>query len=118
RHSSIRSGTAGDHPSHPHTGAHHANLDREVGSTMTAVKRANGVMAGAVLAYLQREADLDGLATVSSGEIGTALGVTAGSAQRHLSALAEAGLITQAGHTRGVKGYAIMAYQLSDEVSP
>ena len=93
-----------------------AHLDREVRSTMTAHHRAPGVTAGAVLAYLQREADLDGLATVSSGEIGTALGVTAEGARHHLSALAEAGLIAQAGRTQGVKGHAIMAYQLSDEV--
>jgi predicted ArsR family transcriptional regulator len=83
---------------------------------MAAQTRANGVTVGAVLAYLQREADLDGLVTVSSAEIGEEVGTSGVNAAVHLRALTDAGLISPAGRVKGVKGHPILAYQLSDEV--
>lgn len=82
---------------------------------MTTTQRANGVTAGAVLAYLQREADLDGLVTVSQAEIGDHLGVSIVAAGEHLRNLRDAGLIAAAGRTQGVRYHPILAYQLSDE---
>lgn len=84
---------------------------------MSAVKRANGLTIGAVLAYLQQEADLDGLATVSMVEMGEALGVTPQVIGHHLQGLVAEGLISREGRTSGVKGHSISAYQLSEEVS-
>lgn len=78
-------------------------------------RRANGVTAGAVLAYLLREADLDGLVTVSSEEVGRAVGISEAAAGVHLRNLVDRGLISPAGRVKGVQHHAIIAYQLSDE---
>lgn len=74
-----------------------------------------GVTAGAVLAYLQREADLDGLVTVSQGEVAAAIGCSQPNVGLHIRNLAAAGLIAPTGRVQGVVNHAIVAYQLSEE---
>jgi predicted ArsR family transcriptional regulator len=81
------------------------------------VSRGWGVTKGAVLAYLQQEADMDGLATVSTVEMGEALEVSPVAVGQHLRALVSEGLISHAGRTSGIKAHSISAYQLSEEVT-
>lgn len=69
----------------------------------------------AILEYLVREADLDGLVTVSQEEIGAAAGITQSHVADYLAALVADGVMARAGRVK-VKNHAIVAYQLSESV--
>lgn len=82
---------------------------------MSAPVGAEGVTRGHVLAYLSREADLDGLVTVSETEVAQALGIAQVTAHYHFDSLRDAGLLTQVGRVaRTSRGGRVVAYQLSE----
>lgn len=68
----------------------------------------------AVLDYLIHEADLDGLVTVSSHEVGEAIGVEQTVAARHIRNLAADGLLTIIPNGSGYKR--LNAIQLAESV--
>lgn len=76
----------------------------------------NGVTRQAVLDYLIREADMDGLVTVSELEIGAAVGVARGTIPAHLNSLRADGLLEVVGRTSGVKAHSVNAIQLAESV--
>lgn len=81
---------------------------------MTAHRAPTGVTRQAVLEYLMREADMDGLVTVSEREVGEVLGITGQAAGSHIRNLADDGQLTL---IPGGAGYMAMnAIQLSESV--
>jgi predicted ArsR family transcriptional regulator len=84
---------------------------------MTAKKNADGVTRQAVLEYLTREADMDGLVTVAEQEIGDALGISQASVSWHVQSLAGDGVLAIVGRAeKSTRGCPVNAIQLSEEV--
>ena len=75
----------------------------------------NGATRQAILDYLVREADLDGVVTLSTASVGEAFGITPGSAALHMRNLVVDGAIRYRGRVQGVSHHPIAEYQLLGE---
>jgi hypothetical protein len=76
---------------------------------MSAQVRPDGVSRRLALDYLAREADLDGVVTVGTPELGRVLGMTQYAAWLHVQSLLAEGLLVDTGETMGknVKAYRV-----------
>lgn len=70
----------------------------------------------AVLDHMIREADMDGVVTISGFEVGRAVGISQATASHHLRALVCDGLLTAVGRTDGIRGRSVLIFRLNEDV--